>query len=60
MLLCHPSKLMVGIKMRILNFSRLRYLIIDEADQLLDKNPQNATRAEVQNIISFIIGQTAN
>lgn len=51
---------MVGIKMRILNFSRLRYLIIDEADQLLDKNPQNATRAEVQNIISFIIGQTAN
>lgn len=35
---CHPSKILVAIKKGIMNFRNLRYLIIDEADDLLRKD----------------------
>ncbi|CAD8166947.1 unnamed protein product [Paramecium pentaurelia] len=58
--LCHPSKMLVGLKNRIINVSNLRYLIIDEADQLLEKNEQNQARIETMQLIQFILGQTNN
>ncbi|KAM3130682.1 hypothetical protein pb186bvf_017190 [Paramecium bursaria] len=59
-LLCHPSKLKVAIQQRIFNASNLRYLIIDEADQLLSKDENNVARGDTLRIISFILGQTQN
>lgn len=55
-LLCHPSKLKAGIMMRIINFSNLKYLIIDEADKLLAASEDNSARNDTLRILSFLLG----
>lgn len=57
MLLCHPSKIMAAIKTGVFNCKNLRYLIIDEADDLLKDDPANMARRDIKDILSFMMGQ---
>ncbi|CAD8154106.1 unnamed protein product [Paramecium pentaurelia] len=58
--LYHPSKISICLKKLYINVSNLGYLIIEKADQLLDKNEQNQSRIDTTKLISFILGQTNN
>jgi superfamily II DNA/RNA helicase len=48
---------MAAIRMGIFNCRNLRYLIIDEADDLLKDDSANLARRDCKDVISYIIGQ---
>jgi hypothetical protein len=48
---------MAAIKQGIFICKNLRYLIIDEADDLLKDDPNNLAKRDVSSILSYVMGQ---
>ena len=47
--------MMAALKMGILGCKNLRYLIIDEADDLLKNDSSNLARRDVKDILSYVM-----